>query len=96
MMCCAILRPHLEERGPIWRKGTPFGEKKPHLEERDPLWRKETPFGGKGPHLEERDPIWRKGAPFEAITGRTASPSDGFLAEVFGVKMQLSLKWYLK
>ena len=29
------------------------------------------------------DLIWRKGTPFEAITGRTAPSSDGFLAEVF-------------
>ena len=56
-------RPHLEERDPIWRNGTPFGGKGPHLEERDSIWRKGTPFGGKGPHLEEMDPIWRKGTP---------------------------------
>ena len=29
------------------------------------------------------DLIWRKGTPFEAMTGRTASSSDGLLAEVF-------------
>ena len=29
------------------------------------------------------DLIWRKGTPFEAITGRTASSSNGLLAEVF-------------
>ena len=29
------------------------------------------------------DLIWRKGIPFEAMTGSTASSSDGLLAEVF-------------
>ena len=29
------------------------------------------------------DLIWRRGTPFEAITGRTATSSDGLLAEVF-------------
>ena len=32
---------------------------------------------------EPTDLIWRKGTPFEAMTGRTASSSDGLLAEVF-------------
>ena len=29
------------------------------------------------------DLIWRKETPFEAMSGRTAPASDGFLAEVF-------------
>ena len=31
------------------------------------------------------DIIWRKGTPLEAMTGRKAPSSDGFLAEIFGI-----------
>ena len=37
-------------------------------------------------------PIWIKGTPFEAMTGHTASSSDGLLAEVFLNLMVHSLR----